>query len=74
MRRILFLTPLLFLVAGSAEAYVRATTEGIQTGTARSRADNANIVFLVNDQTVAGLKNRDDKFIITADSDPMGAL
>ena len=74
MRRILFLTPLLFLLAGSAEAYVRATTEGIQTGTARSRADNANIVFLVNDQTVAGLKNRDDKFIITADSDPMGAL
>ena len=74
MRRILFLTPLLFILAGSAEAYVRATTEGIQTGTARSRADNANIVFLVNDQTVAGLKNRDDKFIITADSDPMGAL
>ena len=74
MRRQTILPALLILTAGAAEAYVQATTEGFQTGNGRHRTDTANIQFLVNDQTAAGLANRDGAPIISAGSDPMAAL
>ncbi len=74
MRRQTILPALLILTAGAAEAYVQATTEGFQTGNGRHRTDTANIQFFVNDQTAAGLTNRDGAPIISAGSDPMAAL
>ena len=74
MRRQTILPALLILTAGAAEAYVQATTEGFQAGAGRHRTDTANIQFLVNDQTAAGLTNRDGAPIISAGSDPMAAL
>ena len=65
------LTLLLAVAVPSAEAYVRARTSG---GSLLFRTDNQNIVFLVNDQTVAGMTNADGEVLITADSDPLAAL
>ena len=65
------LTLLLTVVVPSAEAYVRARTSG---GNLLFRTDNQNIVFLMNDQTAAGMTNADGEVLITADSDPFAAL
>ena len=65
------LTLLLTVVVPSAEAYVRARTAG---GNLLFRTDNQNIVFLMNDQTAAGMTNADGEVLITADSNPFAAL
>ncbi len=65
------LTLLLTVVVPSAEAYVRARTPG---GNLLFRTDNQNIVYLMNDQTAAGMTNADGEVLITADSDPFAAL
>ena len=65
------LTLLLAVAVPSAEAYVRARTSG---GNLLFRTDNTNIIYLVNDQTVAGMTNADGEVLITADSDPFAAL
>ncbi len=65
------LTLLLVSVVPSAEAYVRARTSG---GNLLFRTDNQNIVYLMNDQTAAGMTNADAEVLISADSDPFAAL
>ena len=65
------LTLLLAALVPSAEAYVRARTSG---GNLLFRTDNANITYLTNDQTAAGMTNADGEVLITADSDPFAAL
>ena len=65
------LTLLLVALVPSAEAYIRARTPG---GDFLFRTDNQNIVYLMNDQTVAGMTNADGEVLITADSDPVAAL
>ena len=65
------LTLLLAALVPSAEAYVRARTSG---GILLFRTDNQSIVFLMNDQTAAGMTNADGEVLITADSDPFAAL
>ena len=62
---------LLAALVPSAEAYVRARTQG---GNLLFRTDNRNIVYLMNDQTAGGMTNADGEVLITADSDPFAAL
>ena len=65
------LTLLLVAVVPSAEAYVRSRTA---RGNFLFRTDNQNIVYLMNDQTAAGMTNADGEVLITADSDLFAAL
>ena len=65
------LTLLLVALVPSADAYVRARTSG---GDFLFRIDNQNIVYLMNDQTAAGMTNADGEVLITVDSDPLAAL
>ena len=65
------LTLLLAALIPSAEAYVRARTSGENL---LFRTDNQNIVYLMNDQTAAGMTNADAEVLISADSDPFAAL
>ena len=65
------LTLLLAALVPSAEAYVRSRTSG---GNLLFRTDNQNIVYLMNDQTAAGMTNADGEVLITSDSDPFAAL
>lgn len=51
--------------------YTRLRTD---FGTFQFRANPANIQFLVNNQTQAGLLNTDGNLTITADSDPLTAI
>jgi hypothetical protein len=66
---------LLFCLAASlpqfAGAYTFRTTAA---GVPLRRTDTANIQYLVNQSTMAGLMNADGNVQITADSDPMTAL
>ena len=71
MMRWFFLPLILFLSVGTSKAYVRQTTPG---GASLFRDDTANLQYLVNDQTAAGMTNRDGGTIITAGSNPMAAL
>ena len=71
MMRWFSLPLILFLSAAAAEAYVRQMTPD---GLPLFRDDTANIRYLVNDQTAAGLTNDDGGTIITAGSNPMAAL
>ncbi len=69
-QRIVGLLIIAFVVAPTGSAYVRRTVNGA----AIRRADFANVQFLVNGGAVAGRTNAQGQPIITADSDPVGAL
>ncbi len=57
-----------------AYAYLRGSASGTLGGPPLYRSDAAEIRFLVNDQTAAGMRNAEGRLIITPDSDPMAAL
>jgi len=61
----------LFTTAGPALGYIQARNG---SGAGLNRTDFARIPYLVNDQTVAGLRNDQGELIITEDSSPVEAL
>ena len=69
-QRIAISLTIAFIVAPTGGAYVRRTVNGA----ALRRPDFANVQFLVNGGAVAGRANAQGQPIITADSDPVGAL
>ena len=69
-QRIVILLTIAFLFASTGGAYVRRTVNGA----ALRRTDFANVQFLANGGAVAGRANAQGQPMITADSDPLGAL
>ena len=68
MARGVVLLTLVLLAATGSEGYVRqSSTQNMPL----RRTDTNNIVFLINNQTAAGLMNRSGDVIITAGSDPI---
>ena len=61
----------MFTTAGPALGYIQARNG---SGAGLHRTDFARIPYLVNDQTVAGLRNDQGELIITEDSSPVEAL
>ena len=57
--------------AGAAWGYIQNATF---QGDSLHRTDFADIRYLVNDQTVAGLTNRDGMPVVTSDSSPVAAV
>ncbi len=61
----------LLLCAASLPGYVR----GINSfGSPYQRSDIADLAFVINDQTAAGMRNAQGALIITPSSDPLGAI
>ena len=71
MARGIVLLALASLTSSGSQGYVRQLSS---QGVPLRRADANNIVFLINNQTSAGLMNRSGEVIITAGSDPISAL
>jgi uncharacterized protein (TIGR03437 family) len=71
--RLRIVLPLLFVfLTTGAHAYTRRAVS--PQGPPLMRADATNIVFLLNNETVAGMRNSDGEVLITAGSDPLGAI
>lgn len=70
-RRLIALIAALLTTAGLALGYIQARNG---SGAGLHRADFQRISYLVNDQTVAGLRNDQGELIITEDSSPVEAL
>ena len=71
MRQHLVLLASACVFATAAPAYIRVYTS---PGVFISRSDFANVQLLLNENAVPGLRNNDGKFMITPDSDVMGAI
>lgn len=72
-RNLAFLVPLLCaLLPAGADAYTRRAVSA--DGPRLVRTDATNIVFLLNDETAAGMMNADGEVLIGADSDPLAAI